>query len=81
MGKRVARLPRRRLSFACVLLLTALLLLLGGAGTAWAFSDVPPDRPDYRAITWLEAKGAVEGFPDGTFRPDATAIRAEFVKM
>jgi hypothetical protein len=51
------------------------------ASSAWAFADVPPRRVDYTAITGLALKGAVEGFPDGSFRPDSMALRAEFVKM
>jgi hypothetical protein len=51
------------------------------ASSAWAFTDVPPSRVDYAAITGLAVKGAVEGFPDGTFRPDSPALRAEFAKM
>ena len=62
------------------MILTLVLVLLG-AGTAWAFSDVPANRLDYSAITWLAVKGAAQGFADGTFRPDSRAVRAEFVKM
>ncbi|MFH0916213.1 MAG: S-layer homology domain-containing protein [bacterium] len=69
--------PARLLSFGLVALLT---LFLAG-GSAEAFTDVPPDRLDYRAITGLSLKGAVDGFPDGAFRPDSPALRAEFVKM
>jgi hypothetical protein len=54
---------------------------LTNAGGAWAFSDVPSDRHDYVAVTGLAVKGAVQGFPDGTFRPDALVSRAQFVKM
>ncbi|MBQ8526629.1 MAG: S-layer homology domain-containing protein [Clostridia bacterium] len=32
-------------------------------------------------ITALKNSGAISGFPDGSFRPDSTVTRAEFVKM
>ena len=64
-----------------LLVILTIVLVLFGAGTAWAFSDVPPDRLDYSAITWLAVRGAAQGFADGTFRPDSRGVRAEFVKM
>lgn len=63
------------------LFLLTLLLLLLGSSSALAFTDVSPNRLDYAAITGLAVKGAVQGFADGTFRPDSPAVRAEFVKM
>jgi hypothetical protein len=48
---------------------------------AVAFSDVPPSYWAYQAITTLAGRGIVNGFPDGTFRPDQAVTRAEFVKM
>ncbi len=45
------------------------------------FPDVPLSHPAYAAIENLRSKQIVEGFADGTFRPDAKLTRAEFVKM
>jgi len=45
------------------------------------FSDVPPSHWAYAAIQSLVNAGIVNGFPDGTFRPDAPVTRAQFVKM
>ena len=44
------------------------------------FSDIDDSfaRSDIEA---LSASGIVSGYPDGTFRPDAPASRAEFLKM
>ncbi len=61
--------------------LLAVLLGLSIAEDARAFSDVSPDRLDYVAVTGLAMKGAVQGFPDGSFRPEAPVLRAQFVKM
>jgi hypothetical protein len=75
-----ATLRGRLIPPAGLVVLTLLVLLLGG-GSAQAFVDVQPSRLDYAAITGLAVKGAVQGFGDGTFRPDSPALRAEFVKM
>ena len=45
------------------------------------FSDVPADFWAGAAIDALAAKGIVDGFPNGTFEPNAAVTRAEFVKM
>lgn len=45
------------------------------------FSDVPADFWAAQAIDTLVTKGIVDGFPNGTFEPNAPVTRAEFVKM
>ncbi len=45
------------------------------------FSDVPATSWAYPSIQALVARGIVNGFPDGTFQPDAAVSRAQFVKM
>lgn len=59
----------------------AALLGLGISVPARAFPDVSADRLDYVAVTGLVVSGAVQGFPDGTFRPEAPVLRGQFVKM
>lgn len=49
----------------------------GGTG----FSDVSYDNPFYNAISKLSADGVVDGYSDGTFKPDAIINRAEFLKI
>jgi len=61
--------------------MTLILLLTAGSGAALAFSDISPDRTDYRAITGLAVRKAVQGFSDGTFRPNSPVLRGEFVSM
>lgn len=46
-----------------------------------AFSDVSSSHPNVEAITYVQAEGIVNGYPDGTFRPDQTINRAEFLKI
>ena len=45
------------------------------------FSDVAPDAWYYQAVMYLESLGIVNGYPEGTFRPDQSITRAEFVTM
>ncbi|MFC1655790.1 S-layer homology domain-containing protein [Patescibacteria group bacterium] len=52
------------------------------ANTAFgAFSDVPESHEYYTAVSYLEGKGVIEGYEDGTYRPDNTVNRAEAVKI
>lgn len=63
-----------------VLLLIA--LIMGMSQTAFAsFPDVPSDHENAEAIAWLKLEGVVQGYPDGTFKPDNQINRAEFLKM
>ena len=45
------------------------------------FSDVPASYWAYTAISSLSSQGIVEGYPDGTFKPNADITRAEFATM
>lgn len=49
--------------------------------SAQNFSDVPASSPYANAIQYVKLKSIVDGYPDGTFRPDATVTRAELTKM
>ena len=45
------------------------------------FSDVSADHWAYDAIAIAAKMGWIEGYPDGTFRPDATITRAEMMTL
>ncbi|MBQ4517774.1 MAG: S-layer homology domain-containing protein [Clostridia bacterium] len=45
------------------------------------FSDVPTNYQYYDAVQSLVARGIINGYEDGTFKPEATITRAEFAKM
>lgn len=49
-------------------------------GGAW-FSDVLFTHPNAAAISYARYIGLVQGYPDGTFRPDVPMNRAEFAKI
>jgi len=63
--------------------LTALFLgaLVPSTYAAREFSDVLTDEPARDAIAAVAEQGIVNGYSDGTFRPDQRVNRAEFVKM
>jgi S1-C subfamily serine protease len=61
-------------------------LIFASTGAAYAadtvgFSDVPPTHWASAAISRLAQAGIVQGYADGTFKPDATITRAEVAQM
>ena len=40
-----------------------------------SFSDVPLNHPYYKEIEWMKAQGITTGWPDGTYRPEASVNR------
>jgi hypothetical protein len=59
-------------------LITTLLLI----PTTFAdFTDVPKDYPYYEAINYAKENNIVNGYDDGTFRPDNKISREEFIKI
>ena len=62
-----------------VLALSALVLPAGAAETT-GFSDVQ-DRTTALAAETLRLMGVLDGYGDGTFRPDRQLTRAQFCKM
>ncbi len=62
-----------------ILAIAAFLLIATPAHAA--FSDVPSNHPNAEAIAYVQAKGIVSGYGDGSFRPDQKINRAEFTKI
>lgn len=65
-------------------IIVALTLLITTAATMTVsadFSDVPSEHWAYLSIGTLSGEGIINGYSDGTFRPNGTVTRAEFVKM
>ncbi len=63
------------------LLLTLGVFVLTHPASALAFSDVAEAHLNAEAIAYMQEKGIVSGYPDGTFRPERTINRAEFTKI
>ena len=57
------------------------ILLFCTSISAFAFSDINQDHPNKVAIDFLKEKGVVNGYDDGTFGPDKTINRAEFLRI
>jgi len=56
-------------------------LLEADSGEAVQFSDVDPNRWYSTAVTVMHNLGIINGYPDGTFRPDAAITRAELATV
>ena len=61
-------------------MLASLLTVPAGAANATRFSDVA-DNYTATAIETLRLMGVLDGYSDGTFRPNAALSRAQFCKM
>lgn len=46
-----------------------------------SFTDVATDQYYAKAIAWAKSAGVVNGYPDGTFKPEAPVTREEFAAM
>ncbi len=63
-------------------LITSLLASVCAFGvSAQVFSDMAEEHWAYAPVQTLVADGTVSGYEDGSFRPNGTVTRAEFVKM
>ncbi|WP_166244926.1 S-layer homology domain-containing protein [Paenibacillus turpanensis] len=56
------------------------LVMAGGAGAAASFPDLQGHWAN-ATVQWGVEAGAVNGYPDGTFKPDNTVTEAEFLAM
>lgn len=61
----------------------SLFIILAFAGNAFAksYNDVPTNYWAYKQIQALTNEEVLVGYPDGNFKPDETATRAEFAAM
>lgn len=62
-------------------LLSTAILLTMTPFTQAAFTDVTVNHFNYDAISYVEGQKIVNGYPDGSFKPDNTVNRAEFTKI
>ncbi|EKD47610.1 MAG: S-layer protein [uncultured bacterium] len=63
--------------FLCSILVACMLVPLAKA----SFTDVSEGYRYYAAITFLEDHGIIEGYSNGTFKPDQKVTRAEALKI
>lgn len=65
-------------------LVAAAMLILPNSGVLAAtvgFTDVGSTHPNYTAIMNLQARGIINGYPDGSFKPDELVKRVEALKI
>ncbi len=55
--------------------------MLAGNALAKNYSDLQPNHWAYKQIQALTDEDTLVGYPDGTFKPDESATRAEFATM
>lgn len=71
---------RKRLLCLCLTCCLALTCALPAAAES-GYSDVPKGIWYYDYVTQLSQKNVVNGYPDGTFRPDGTVTWGEALKL
>ena len=65
-----------------ILLIPAIIIALSAGQAAHAaFPDVSESTDYAGSIEWMNENGVIQGYPDGTFKPDKCVNRAEFLKM
>ncbi|MBA4336573.1 hypothetical protein C0416_02240 [bacterium] len=62
-------------------LIAVVTFFMGMQTSAAQASDVDSSHPNYEAIMYLMDKGIVNGYSDGTIRPDQEITRAELLKI
>ena len=72
------KIMKRIISF---ILTAAMLLSIVPTVFAAGFSDFNSSHWAYEYVLALVNDGTINGYADGTFRPEGTVTRAEFVKM
>ena len=63
-----------------IAVLTCIFAMLGTAVFAATLSDIGGHWAETNIITLVDA-GVINGYPDGTFRPNGTISKAEFLKL
>ncbi len=64
-----------------VVITVMMIMSLMICGYAASFSDVESSHANYTAITTLADMGIINGYTDGTFKPDNAVTRAEMAKL
>lgn len=65
----------------CILLLSLLIVAGNYKVEAAGFSDVTEDHFAYEAVLWAEEYDIIDGYADGTFKPNATITEQQFAKL
>ena len=66
-------------SFVSLLLL--FVVTTNEAAASTAFQDVDENHPNFQAIEYLYENEVINGYPDGSFKPENKVNRAELLKI
>lgn len=64
-----------------LLLFLCMFVVMSTSVFAVSFSDLTSEHWAYEYITVLSDDGVINGYPDGTFNPEGTISRGEFLKL
>ncbi len=67
--------------FAIALFINTASMSLALEPMGGSFSDVTVSTYYRNSINWMDEAGVINGYPDGTFKPDQCVNRVEFLKM
>lgn len=70
-----------KLSMKTLVLSLFVIGMLGGNAYAKCYPDLPANHWAYKQVQALTDEDVLVGYPDGNFKPDETATRAEFSAM
>lgn len=62
-------------------IILSLALPAGAMAAQQSFADLPASSPYFAAAEYLKGEGILEGYADGTFKPDQVVNRAEVIKL
>lgn len=66
---------------ALLLAIPLMILMVMPVNATMVFTDVPANHWAIETIQWGTDQAVTKGYPDGTFRPEATVTEAEFLAM
>ncbi len=64
-----------------ILLASAMIVATASASFGATYTDLPKSNWAHSAVSDMSDKGIVEGYSDGSFKPNNTVTYAEFIKM
>lgn len=66
---------------SAVAMMTATIAAPVAAAGVQTYSDVSPEKYYYEAVMELSARGVIQGYPDGTFKPEQGITRGQAAKV
>lgn len=64
-----------------LILVLSFIMIFSGSVLAVSFTDISEEHWAYKNVITLTENKIISGYPDGTFRPEGTISKAEFIKL